>query len=98
MNNCDEDDFLTDSPPEERVLEGNQRGAAALKVDNRRKKNDEVSDWILQDLIRKMEPRIAAAKNGRRDEDRGNQKIAKSKKSISRTPKFVIKRESIQNF
>lgn len=76
MQPRDEDDFLTESAQEERILEGNQRDAVLRSIISR-KQNEDVSGWILQDLMRKKEPPPSAAKEGR-GEVGGNQKIAKT--------------------
>ena len=88
---ADEEDFLTESAQEERILEGNK--AVIRDLEGQRSLMLHVDCWILSDLTRKMDtskPQI--------DADCGIQKIMVPAIHNNRTNKLVIKKKTIQNF
>ena len=88
----DEDDFLTESVEEERIVE-DRRGANIRQIQDQLSYMQNVDSWILSDLTRKM----GTSKLKRAE---GNQKITNVITSIqnSRTPKLIIKKNTIKNF
>jgi hypothetical protein len=90
----DEDDFLTDSAHEERVVKGKKIEADFRDLQGQSTLMQHVDCWILSDLTRKME-----SLKLQRDEERAIQKImVPAGNRNNRTSKMVIKKKTIQNF